>query len=127
MTVLGVHCLLGSFLMPGRDMKRLQDYGVCINSDTHKISCEILLKTTIFDSKHILTVVVGDDVQTVEQLSLVFMDSLDLNVEHGVWVDLYLVVLLQVHSKLHLIFLHYQNIVTLLHNRQGLLLQLLVI
>ena len=45
-------------------------------------------------------VVVGDDVQTVEKLSLVFVDSLDLNVKHGVGVDLHLVVLLQVHSKL---------------------------
>lgn len=35
MTVLGVHCLLGSFLMPGRDIKRLQGYGVCVGSDTH--------------------------------------------------------------------------------------------
>lgn len=47
--------------------------------------------------------------QTVEQLSLVFMDSLDLNVEHGVGVDLHLVVLFQVHSKLQLVFLHFQN------------------
>lgn len=47
--------------------------------------------------------------QTVEQLSLVFVDSLDLNVEHGVGVDLHLVVLLQVHSELQLVFLRYQN------------------
>lgn len=57
-----------------------------------------------------LTVVVGDDVQTVEQLSLVLVDSLDLDVEHGVGVDLHLVVLLQVHGKLHLVLLRYQNI-----------------
>lgn len=62
------------------------------------------------DFKRVLTVIVGDDVQTVEQLSLVFMDSLDLNVEHGVGVDLHLVVLLQVHSKLQLVLLRYENI-----------------
>lgn len=56
-----------------------------------------------------LTVVVGDDVQTVEELSLVFMDSFDLNVEHGNGVDLHLVVLLQMHSKLHFVFLQDQN------------------
>lgn len=56
-----------------------------------------------------LTVVIGDDVQAVEQLALVLMDSLDLNIEHGVGVDLHLVVLLQVHSKLHLILLHLRN------------------
>lgn len=43
--------------------------------------------------------------QTVEQLSLVFMNSLHLDVEHGVGVDLHLVVLFQVHSKLQLVFL----------------------
>lgn len=62
------------------------------------------------DFKRLLTVEVGDDVQTVEQLSLVLMDSLDLNVEHGVGVDLHLVVLLQVHGELQLVFLRYQNI-----------------
>lgn len=54
-----------------------------------------------------LTVVVGDDVQTVEQLSLVLVDPLDLNVKHGVGVDLYLVVLLQVHGELHLVLLRF--------------------
>lgn len=58
----------------------------------------------------LLTVVVGDDVQTVQQLSLVFVDSLDLNVEHRVGVDPHLVVLLQVHGKLQLVFLQSQNI-----------------
>lgn len=56
-----------------------------------------------------LTVIVGDDVETVKQLSLVFVDSLDLNVEHGVGVDLHFVVLLQVHSKLQLVFLFSEN------------------
>lgn len=85
----------------------------------HRICPKILLKSTTFefermcvaeDFKRVLTVIVGDDVQTVEQLSLVFMDSLDLNVEHGVGVDLHLVVLLQVHSKLQLVLLRYENI-----------------
>lgn len=61
------------------------------------------------DFQCVLTVIIGDHVQTVEQLSLVLMDSLDLNVKHGVRVDLHLVVFLQVHSKLHLVFLSYQN------------------
>lgn len=52
------------------------------------------------------TVVVGDDVQTVEQLSLVLVDPLDLKVEHGVGVDLHLVGLLKVGSKLHLVLLN---------------------
>lgn len=60
--------------------------------------------------KCILTVVISDDVQAVEQLSLVFMDSLDLNVKHGVGVDLHLVVLFQVHSEFHFVFLRDQNI-----------------
>lgn len=79
---------------------------------------EIFLITAIFelekmsradDFECVLTVIIGDHVQTVEQLSLVFMDSLDLNVEHGVWVDLHLIVLLQVHRELQLVFLCYQN------------------
>lgn len=60
--------------------------------------------------KCILTVVISDDVQAVEQLSLVFMDSLDLNVKHGVGVDLHLVVFFQVHSEFHFVFLRDQNI-----------------
>lgn len=47
--------------------------------------------------------------QTVEQLSFVLMDSLDLNVEHGVGVDLDLVMLFQVCSKLYLVFLYLQT------------------
>lgn len=54
---------------------------------------------------HTLTVVIGDDVQAVEQLALVLVDPFDLNVEHGVGVDLHLVVILQVHGELHLVFL----------------------
>lgn len=56
-----------------------------------------------------LTVVVGDDMQAVEQLPLVLMDSLDLDVKHGVGVDLHLVVLLQVRCELQLVFLHQQH------------------
>lgn len=43
--------------------------------------------------------------QTVEQLALVLVDPFDLNVKHGVGVDLHLVVILQVHGELHLVFL----------------------
>ena len=43
--------------------------------------------------------------QAVEQLSLVLVDPLDLHVEHGLWVDLHLVVLLQVGRELHLVLL----------------------
>ena len=57
-------------------------------------------------AKVVLTVVVGDHVQTVEQLSLVLVDSFDLKVKHGLGVDLDLVVLLQVHSELQLVLLH---------------------
>lgn len=52
-----------------------------------------------------LTVVEGDDVQTVEQLPLVLMDPLHLQVKHGVGVDLHLVVFLKVNRKLHLVLL----------------------
>ena len=51
------------------------------------------------------TVVVGDHVQAVEQLSLVLVDPFHLDVKHGVGVDLHLVVLLQVGGKLQLVFL----------------------
>lgn len=43
--------------------------------------------------------------QAVQQLPLVLVDSLDLDVKHGVGVDLDFVVLLKVHSKLHLVLL----------------------
>lgn len=41
-----------------------------------------------------LTVVQGDDVQAVEQLSLVLMDPLHVHIKHGGGVDLHLVILL---------------------------------
>lgn len=43
--------------------------------------------------------------QAVEQLPLVLVDPLDLNVEHGVGVDLHLVVLLKIGRKLKLVLL----------------------
>ena len=55
------------------------------------------------------TVVVGDHVQAVEQLSLVLVDPLHLDVKHGVGVDLHLVVLLQVDGELQLVFLRRQE------------------
>lgn len=51
------------------------------------------------------TVVQRDDVQAVEQLSLVLVDSLHVDVEHGAGVDLHLVLLFEVGSKLQLVFL----------------------
>jgi len=44
-------------------------------------------------------------VQAVEQLPLVLVDPLHVHVEHGVGVDLHLVVLLQVGGELHLVLL----------------------
>lgn len=126
MTVLGVHCLLGSFLMPKRrkikNMRFSLKFSTC--SDKHTLThtqcySDVISKPMMFEFGNMCraaevkgrrTVVVGDDVQTVEQLSLVFVDSLDLNVEHGVGVDLHLVVLLQVHRELQLVFLECQNI-----------------
>lgn len=52
-----------------------------------------------------LTVVEGDDMQAVQQLSLILMDSLDLDVKHGVGINLHLVVLFKVYRKLQLILL----------------------
>lgn len=52
-----------------------------------------------------LTIVEGDNVQAVEQLSLILMDSLDLDVKHGIGVDLHFIVLLQVGGKLQLVLL----------------------
>lgn len=52
-----------------------------------------------------LTVIESDNVQAVEQLSLILMDSLDLDVEHGIGIDLHLVVFLQMGSKLQLVLL----------------------
>lgn len=52
-----------------------------------------------------LTVVEGDDVEDVEQLSLVLVDSLHMDVKDGLSVDLHLVLLLQVGCKLLLVLL----------------------
>lgn len=54
------------------------------------------------------TVVQGDDVQAVEQLSFVLVDPLHLHVKHGAGVDLHLVVLLKMCSELHLVLLKVQ-------------------
>lgn len=51
------------------------------------------------------TVVHGDDVQTVEQLPLVLVDSLHVDVKHGGRVDFHVVLFLQVLSELHLVVL----------------------
>lgn len=50
-------------------------------------------------------VVQADDVQAVEQLSLVLVDTLHLHVEHGRWVELDARQLVQVLAQPHLVFL----------------------
>lgn len=52
-----------------------------------------------------LTVVECDGVQTGEQLPLVLVDSLHLDVEHGVGIDDQVVVLLQVRRELYFVLL----------------------
>lgn len=48
--------------------------------------------------------------QAVEKLPFVFMDPLHLDVKHGVGVDLDLVVLFKMGSKLHLVLLEVEVI-----------------
>lgn len=43
--------------------------------------------------------------QAVEQLSFILVDPLHLDVKHGVGIDLHLVVLFKMSSKLHLVLL----------------------
>ena len=52
-----------------------------------------------------LTVVHGDDVQAVEDLTLVLVDSLHVDVEHGGRVYIHPVLVLQVLSEFHLVVL----------------------
>lgn len=52
-----------------------------------------------------LTVVERDGVQTGEQLPLVLVDSLHLDVEHGVGIDDQVVVLIQVGRELYFVLL----------------------
>lgn len=47
--------------------------------------------------------------QAVKQLPLVLVDPLDLNVKHGVGVDLHLVVLLEIGRKLKLVLLQIET------------------
>lgn len=51
------------------------------------------------------TVIVGDYVQAVQQLPLVLVDPLHLNVKNGLWIDLNLVLFLQIRSQPLLVFL----------------------
>ena len=51
------------------------------------------------------SVVQGDDVESVEHLSLVLVDALHLAVKHGVHVDLEAASLLQILCKPHLVIL----------------------
>lgn len=89
MIVLGVHDLLGSFLIPVRNKIFTQDV--------------FLLFLNI--QRATPTVVQRDDMQAVEQLSFVLMDPLHLDVKHGVGVDLHLVVLFKMGGKLHFVLL----------------------
>lgn len=70
-------------------------------------SCAVLLvKPSGTEQRAIShTVVHGDDVQTVEQLPLVLVDSLHVDVKHGGRVDFHAVLLLQVLGELHLVVL----------------------
>lgn len=52
-----------------------------------------------------LTVVECDGVQTGEQLSLVLVDSLHLDVEHGVGIDGQVIVMIQVGRELYFVLL----------------------
>ena len=52
-----------------------------------------------------LTVVEGDDVENVHQLSLVLVDPLHLDVKQRLWVDLHSVCLLQILGKTLLVLL----------------------
>lgn len=94
MIVLGVHDLFGSFLMPDKET----------NVKVFLLSESTLVKRLLVKGAA-LTVVQCDDVQAVEQLPLVLMDPLHLDIEHGTAVDLYLVVLFEIGSKLHLVLL----------------------
>lgn len=52
-----------------------------------------------------LTIVHGDHMQTVQELPLVLVDPFHMDVKHGGWVDLHLVLAFQELGELHLIFL----------------------
>lgn len=94
MMVLGVQGLLGSFLMPdGKQQMEKLVSGPCL----------LCQRLSVREAAH--TVVQGDDVQAVEQLPLVLMDPLHLHVEHGVGVDLHLVLLFKKGGELHLVLL----------------------
>lgn len=57
--------------------------------------------------------------QAVEQLSFVLVDPLHLDIKHGVGVDLNLVVLFKMGSKLHLVLLKVEAIQrNVIRNRQ---------
>ena len=59
-----------------------------------------------------LTVVEGDHVKGIEQLSLVLVNPLHMHIKHGVWVDLDSMGRLQVGSKLLLVLLKVQKYMT---------------
>lgn len=87
----------------------LNDIKVVSDSDNH---INIINKTILFlllysfkEYRCIITVVECDDVQAVQQLSLILVDPLHLDIEHGVRIDLHLIMLLQMCRKFQFIFL----------------------
>lgn len=56
-----------------------------------------------------LTVVEGDHVEGIEQLSFVLMNPLHMHIKHGFWVDLDSMGGFQVSGKLLLVLLKVQN------------------
>lgn len=59
--------------------------------------------------KNVLTVVHHDDMKTVHQLAFVFMDSLHLNIENRVNVDIHTKLLFDERCKSNLVFLKGKN------------------
>lgn len=72
-------------------------------SQSHAVACETSWHLVMRDFTH--TVVHDDDVQAVEQLALVLVDSLHMDVKHGGWVYFHPVFLLQVLGEFHLVVL----------------------
>lgn len=72
-------------------------------SQSHAVACETSCHLVMRDFTH--TVVHDDDVQAVEQLALVLVDSLHMDVKHGGWVYFHPVFLLQVLREFHLVVL----------------------
>lgn len=55
-------------------------------------------------------IVERDDVKDVEQLAFILMDSLDLDVKHGIWINDHVLCLLQIRNQLQLVLLIYNEL-----------------